>query len=289
MRRYSRYSRYGRYGRYRSYYSRRGNPWSAVAVLVAVLLFGLMCAFAFFNQKLSAALDVLAKGGELYYDQAAMQTYAQEQYDAYFAGVPHEDNIMIVVFADQRGNDYRVHVVTGAHVRSIVADYFGNSQYLHKEYEDEDINPVPLEKKITNILTNLISLADSKFSRPNFYESILFCNEKKAEDEIHSVTNYTEVPVKNASVERYLKQFATGGLSVSVVIVDADQVLDRYIPTDVAITVGILIAIIAALVIVLLILYKFRRRLFPEKAEVEHKETAVDHDKLDEEYWKNRY
>jgi hypothetical protein len=104
----------------------------AFARIISLILFGLMFLLATADYRLTEAIDIVLNGGELYYDQAAMQTYAQEQYEACFAGVPHEDNIMIVVFADQRGNDYRVHVVTGTHVRSIVADYFGNSQYLLK-------------------------------------------------------------------------------------------------------------------------------------------------------------
>jgi hypothetical protein len=263
----------------------------AFARIISLILFGLMFLLATADYRLTEAIDIVLNGGELYYDQAAMSEYAQAQYNYEFAAVPHEDNILIVVFADPKDNDYRIHVVTGSHVKSEVKNYLNDLELLHREYENESFNPVSMEEKILGVVTGLITGCDSHFSGPNYYGSLLFCHEE-VEDEIYRVTNYTEIPVKTASVERHLEKLCTDGLSGAVVIVDADEVLDRYISWQVVYTFALAGAIVAVIATVIIFLVRNRKKLglSNEAEEVpEPEETMKDYDKLDDDYWKDRY
>ena len=291
-------SGYRRYGRYRSYRGRRGyyrGPLGglvgAFARIISLILFGLMFLLATADYRMTEAIDIVLNGGVLHYDQVAMSEYAQAQYDAEFATVPHEDNILIVVFADPKDNDYRTCVVMGSHVRSEVKTYLNDPELLHREHENEAFHPVSMEEKILGVVTGLISDCDSHFSGPNYYGSLLFCHEE-VENEIYRVTNYTEIPVKSSSVERHLKKLCTDGLSAAVVIVDADEVLDRTIPLRVVYTLVLMGAIVAVIATVVIFLVRNRKKLglSNETEEVsEPEETMKDYDKLDDNYWKDRY
>lgn len=294
MSRYRRYGRYGKYGRYgRGYY--HGPMGGMVAILARVLtlvLFGLMFLMASANYKLTEAFEVLFKGGEIHYSIPRLRNYAQAEYDAHFAGERYEDNLLMVFLPREEGMyEYDVMVIGGKHLDEDVMESFGALPGVWGDSDSKVTEERPMEKRLTDSIRNKVHSMTKSFTAPYYWGSPLDCSEKEGQRKALLI-NESELAIDTAKIEPALKKFAEKtNIGLVVIVADQDDVFQRYFPLEVVYTLALLVAALAVVTVVVIVVARNWKKWVPEKEEeeAEPEETMSDHDKLDDEYWKDRY
>ena len=78
-------------------------------------------------------------------------------------------------------------------------------------------------------------------------------------------------------------------IGLVVIVADQDEVFDRYLPIESVITLAITSVVAVVFIIGLVFLIRDWRSSPLNRKRPASKEKLVQHDKLDEEYWKDRY
>lgn len=282
--------RYTRYRSYRSYYGSRRHTWMALSAVLAAILFVLMYWMASADYVLTEAFEVLFKGGEIRYQPTAIRDYAENSYDTYFAGERHEDNLLIVILPREDGvYQYDIMVAGGEHLDEDVMEYFGDLPDVWGDPDSEITEERPLAIRLADSIRGMGRGLNKSFTSPNYWGSPLDCKEEGGEPKAQLI-NETKLPIDVDKVEPALKTFAKNThIGLVVIVADQDDVFDRYLPEGVIHTLlmlGAALIVAAAVIVVVALNWK---KWMPEKAEAEPEETAEDHQKLDDDYWKNRY
>jgi hypothetical protein len=262
----------------------------ALSTVLAAMLFVLMYWMASADYALTEAFDVLFKGGEIRYQPPAIREYAETSYDTYFAGDRHEDNLLVVILPREDGvYQYDIMAVGGEHLDEDVMEYFGELPDVWGDPDSEITEARPLAIRLADSIRGMGRGLTKSFTSPSYWGSPLDCKEEGGEPKAQLI-NETKLPIDVDKVEPALKKFAENtDIGLVVIVADQDDVFDRYFPDEVIHTflmLGAALMVAAAVIVVVALNWK---KWVPEKAEAEPEETAEDHQKLDDDYWKDRY
>ncbi|MBO5777999.1 MAG: hypothetical protein J6R82_00365 [Clostridia bacterium] len=289
----SRYRRYGRYGRYRSgrryYRGPFGGVVSGLALVLAHFAILLMLVMVLAFDLIAASVSALFHGGGVFYDEKVFETYVEERYAAEFAGAPAEDNILIVVLVEPDGFDYYYKVKVGGHIDPVVADLFvgEDPEFADTIYWEFYRSRSDYKQSIGSKLVNVMGSMKNKVWNVRGYETVI-CEEESPF--ITHFVNDSELEISQKTVDRAVENFASNSaVSTVVVVADMEDVFGKTFPPKVIITLVLLAAAIAGVIAFAVYAMRHKDR-FQGKAETpDPDETIEDHEKLENDYWKDRY
>lgn len=264
---------------------RRANPLINVAMVIAMVVIYIMYGIAYADMKVNEAFDILWDGGVLDRSEQAMYNYAKEQYAIQFAGTNIEDNLLIVYVSRKgEGDLHERYMLVGNHVEYIDRDYdtewglYGDPEEVLTEFDTYDDR---LNRKVLDLLQSMRSSFDGW--------TIVDCDDRPAPS-VARFVNTTELELDaDAIVKSVEKTQAKLDVGVTVMVVNEDDVYDRYFPKDVTVTLVItaVVGIVAILGLFFLIRSWINNPI--DHSQKEPPEKLSQHDRLDEGYWKDRY
>ena len=264
---------------------RRVNPLARIVLLIATLIIYMLYGIAYADMKVNEAFDILWDGGVLDRNEQAMYNYGKEQYAIQFEGTNIEDNLLIVYVSRKgEGDLYERYMVMGDHVEDINRFYdiewglYGDPEEVLTEFDTYDNR---LNRKVLDLLQSMRSSFDGW--------TIVDCDDRPAPS-VARFVNTTELELDTdaivKSVDKTQEKLKVG---VTVMVVTEDDVYDRYFPTDVTVTLVItaVVGIVAILGLFFLIRSWINNPI--DHSQKEPPEKLSQHDRLDENYWKDRY
>ncbi len=260
---------------------------SGLALIVAALIFSCMYGMVVADMAITTAFGQLFQGGLLDYNAQLFKAYARTQYDFYFANTANnEDNFLIVILPREEGEyQFDYVAVTGDHVDVDLKDYLGEDAAVLGDTEMPLTEYSTFDSRLTNFINNKIRNISTKFNR----ETALDCREASFSSSAQLI-NTTDLKLDDEKIRQTMntcKQELEMGLVV--IVADQDEVFDRYLPIESVITLAITSVVAVVLIIGLVFLIRDWRSSPLNRKRPASKEKLVQHDKLDEEYWKDRY
>lgn len=214
-------------------------------LIVVVLLFS----------TISSAFINVTSGGQIIYDEEKMQDYAMAQYDVEFGSSDaYEDNILLVFATEDKNySDFAFIALVGNHIETDVNEMFGgNSSDLGRALA----STVPENYKYSlsqNFMATIERMQErvEKLQLESNFKDI--CHDTHADVTSH-ITNKTEtITIDTASVNATLAEFTEAtGISVVIVVDEAEDVLGKSLSVGDIITV-ILCIVMLVFAIVLIV------------------------------------
>lgn len=258
----------------------------AIALAHIAILLMLMMVMAF--DLVAASLSALVHGGGVFYDEEVFQEYVEERYAAEFAGEPAEDNLLIVILTEPGCFDYHYMVKVGGHIDPKVADLFVAESSEFGSVLRDRLYKENYEKSMGSHLTKLMSIMEYKVGDVRDTR-VLTCDEESSF--IARFANDSELQISQKTVDRAVESFSSySTVSTVLVVADMEDVFGKTFPPKVIVTLLILAALLAGAVILIVYTIRNKDRFQNEPVtEPTDEEKLEDHEKLDEDYWKERY
>ena len=214
---------------------------------VILVLFAAVMLMGVFGSAFGSATT----GGQLYYDENAMQDYADAQYAQYFSGLDdYEDGLMIVfIIEDEEYHDYAYITWPGDHIDYEINEMFGASgTKFGNAVESSAINAQSYKYSLDSGLAAVMRKMESSVVALGLNDN--FTCKRDYSDFDSRLINKTELSVTPDTVNSALVSFTEKtGIPVIVVIEDAEEVLPKNFDYVSVIIAGILI-IVAIVIIV---------------------------------------
>lgn len=191
----------------------------AIMVMLAVLVLVFM---------LVGAFGAVSEGGSISYDERSFQDYAMAQYDAVYSGTDaYEDNILIVFLTTEDADEYYYIAVTGNDINRSVDALFGadGTALGNALYSNINVSGYwhTLDRNLAGAVTQLTSQVNRLGLESNF---ATWCTDSNHTTK-SVLVNRSDFSISATEVERALADFtAQTGISISIVVDDADDVLD---------------------------------------------------------------
>ena len=223
-----------------------------LAPVILILFAGVLLLATF-----SSAFNSVTTGGEIYYDENAFQTYADEQYAEYFGDLDDYEDAILIVFAVDAETcyDYAYIAWVGDHVERNINYMFGsNGTKLGNAIASSAINSSSYKFSLdSGIAAVMDEMTEHVVKLQN--EDNLTCKKEYSTFESHMV-NKTELKVTPGTVNPALQGFTEAtGIPVVVVIEDAVEILPQNFDYF-----SVLVAIVFIVVAIVLIVNAFKNR-----------------------------
>lgn len=240
-------------GFHRSYYGQRtgclGN-FSLLLLMPIAILFSMGLALV---NYVGPAFTHLVNGGEIQYNEAAFQAYADAQYAAEFgSSAAYEDNILIVFLANESADDYCVIAWVGDNINRDITDMFGNEfTAFGRTVWDLFSGSYYAYSLDSNLAVVIDTMTDAVVQLD--LNSSFYTETSHAGAPASHVTNYTELPVTEKTVNRSLKNFTEEtGIPAVIVIDNMETVFSKSVSVSdimVLVVTGGIVAIAAYLIV----------------------------------------
>ena len=208
--------------------------------------------------SIGPAITAFTEGGVVLYDEEKLQDFADSQYrQIYGASTAYEDNILIVFLTDEDYQEYAYIAWVGDHIKTDVNYMFGsNSTELGRAME----NAVNTSSYKYSLDSNLASVVESMQNKITSLASDTHFNCKEEHVQVKSTfKNYTSLDMTAETVGTSLESFTEKtGISISLVVEDAEEVFGRTMPAHYVTT--LLICLVFVGVAVFLIVRGLKER-----------------------------
>ena len=192
--------------------------------IILVLFAGLLLLTTF-----SSAFNSVMTGGEIYYDENAFQTYADEQYAKYFSDLEDYEDALLVVFVveDETYYDYAYIAWPGHNLDKDIRDMFGaHGTEFGNAVESSAINSSSYKYALSSGIADIMSEMKDQIVDLQL-ENNLTCKHDYSTYKSHVVNN-TELTVSPNTVNSALVSFTEAtGIPVIVIVEDASAVLPQ--------------------------------------------------------------
>ncbi len=223
-----------------------------ILILVAALLI-----FSVFG----SAFSTLTTGGDVVYNEEAYQDYANDMYYKEFgAAAAFEDNLLLVLLVEEDYYDYNFIAWVGDDIQTDINYMFGNeSSELGRAIAGSAINGDSYKYSMGQGISQVMDTMGDKIEALGL-DSSFICDEEHIGVDSH-ITNYTDLTINTATVERALDEFTTKtGIPVVVVIEYQEAVFGKTISGADIVSLIIAIALIALGVVLFVKFFKKRKQ-----------------------------
>lgn len=179
---------------------------------------------------ISSSLSNVANGGQVIYNEAEFQDYANTQYAAAFGeSTAYEDNILLVFLTNEAADGYYTIAWVGDNVKGDINYMFGDET---SEYGVAVLGNINSQYYAYSLDSNLADVVDSMTAR---IERLGFESSFKRESDRSVMTepqlvNYTELDLTEATVLPSLKNFTEKtGIPLVIVVEDMEEVFGKTI------------------------------------------------------------
>ena len=208
--------------------------------------------------SIGPAITAFTEGGVVVHDEEAFQDFTKDRYnEIYGSSAAYEDNILIVVLTDEEYHDYTYIAWVGDHIKLNVNYMFGSNG---TELGDAMTNAVNTSSYKYSLDSNLASVFEAMQNKVTALSDKEYFNCKEEHAQVAPVfKNYTNLDMTKETVETALVNFTNAtGISISLVVEDAEEVFGRTMPSSYIIT--LLICLVFIGVAVYLIIGGIKKR-----------------------------
>ena len=212
-------------------------------VVVGVLLVG----------TIGSAVSSVINGGDVYYDEATFQRYADEQYAAEFSSYSnYENNLLLVFLVNEESDGYYTIAWVGDNIHSNINYMFGDETTTFGRVVRGTINSEYYAYSLDSNLATVMDQMGNRVEALNLPSS--FRTEKPSENPPTShLTNKSSLSMTEETVNDALKSFTEKTDIPAVIVVDTmENVFGKTIPIDHIIVLIVLFAL-AGLAIYLIV------------------------------------
>lgn len=197
--------------------------------------------------SIGPAITAFTEGGVVQYDEEKLQDFADSQYrEIYGASTAYEDNILIVFLTDEDYQEYAYGAWVGDHINTDVNYMFGARSTDFGRAMSNAINTNSYKYSLDSNLASVIEAMQKKIA--SLGTDHFNCNENH-DLAICRFENYSNVDMTVETVDTALKSFtAATGISISIVVEDAEEVFGRTMPGSYVITLLICLVFIGVAV-----------------------------------------
>ena len=221
-----------------------------ILVLVAVIGLTSMFGTAFTN---------VSQGGTVVYDEKALQSYADQQYNAEFGGniSTYEENILIVFLVNENRDGYDTIAWVGDHIVSDINEQFGNQYTAFGIAMQSSINSYYENSLSGNLAMAVDKMTESVESLD--LESSYRVQSTGVKTESH-LTNHSNLEINEATVNMALKDFTEAtGIPMVIVVDSMETVIGKTLAVTDIFSVVIFIGMIVAAVVLIVRALKRRK------------------------------
>ncbi len=215
---------------------------------IIMLLFCGIFLFAFIGESVSN----VSNGGQVVYDEATFQNYANTQYAAAFGdSSAYEDNLLLVFLTNEEADGYYTIAWIGDNVKSEISNMFGDET---SKYGTAVLGNINSEYYAYSLDSNLAAVVDSMaahIARLGLESSFRTQSDRSATPESRLI-NYTAHPISGQTVETSIDSFTEQtDIPLVIVVEDMEVVFGKTVSsTDWS---GLIITLILAAVAIFLI------------------------------------
>lgn len=240
----------GFWGPRRYYYGSGGCLGGLLGILIAPIILILFAGILLLS-TFSSAFNSVVTGGEIYYDENAFQTYADEQYAQYFGDLDDYEDALLIVFAVDAETcyDYAYIAWPGDHIARDINYMFGASgTELGNAIESSAINSSSYKFSLDSGIAAVMSDMEQHIVSLD-REHNLTCKREYTDFESHMVNNTTLAVTPNTVNPALVSFTEATGIPVVVVIEDADEILPKDFDY-MSVIIAIIFIVIAVVLIV---------------------------------------
>ena len=169
-----------------------------------------------------SSITNISRGGQIKYNESAMQEYADDQYAKEFSSAnEYEDNILIVFLVDEEREGYYTIAWVGDNITEDVYSMFGN-EYTEFGYEMKGKISSYYENSLSKNLSSVIDGMTDRIVNLNLKSSFDVEEGSPAGYKSH-LTNHSSLEMNSDTVNRALLEF-TSETDIPIVIVVEDMV-----------------------------------------------------------------
>lgn len=218
-------------GRYRRPYGYGGGCLGGLMGMMLAPVFLILFAVALLLSTFGSVVDSFAsvgRGGEIVYDEAAFQDYANAQYAAEFGdSAAYEDNILLVFLTAEDHYDYCYIAWVGDHIASDINRRF-DSQGEFGRAVQANVNQSNYKYSLDADLSRVVEQMERavvSLALPSSHR----CEENRGATDSH-LTNHTDMELTHETVNAALDSFtAATGIPMVVVVEDMEDVFGRTV------------------------------------------------------------
>ena len=197
-------------------------------MLAPIIVIVMAAAFLFFS--IGGMVSDISTGGSYQWDERALQSYAEAEYDAIYTDMEtYEDNIMILFLADSEG-DYTYAYIgwTGDNIGADVDELFGNEYTALGRAFSASI-PEMFENSLSKNLRSVVQKMQTEVLRiPDRFEDAPAAEAVSPRFVNHSSFRITDATVQGALDDFYLET----GISMSLVVAEMSDVFEKGLSGD---------------------------------------------------------
>lgn len=226
-------------------------------LLMPIIL--LVFAAAFIISFFGSAFANVSNGGEIRYDEAAFQEYADTQYAAEFgASSAYENNLLLVFLTNEEADGYYAIAWVGDNIRSEINELFGDEYSAFGRAVTNSINDEYYAYSLGSNLAAVMDKMTDEVTRLNLGSSFRSGSGDASTVSSH-LTNHTTLSISEETVGNALKAFTKETGIPTVIVVDTmENVFGKTISAGDLLTVIVMIGL--AILAIYLIVRTLRNR-----------------------------
>lgn len=210
---------YGGFGR-RRYYGGGGGCLGGLLGMLMLPFIILLVVVLLLVSTVGSAVTNIANGGEVRYDEAKFQDYANRQYAAEFGNsTAYEDNLLIVFLTNEEANDFYCIAWIGDNVRTEINAMFGDETTVFGRAVLASINQEYYAYSLSSNLAAVMDTMSAKITERGYPTSFRTEANRATLTESH-LTNKTSLAISEETVGVALRDFTEATGIPAVIAVD---------------------------------------------------------------------
>lgn len=184
----------------------------------------------------------ISRGGQIKYNESAMQDYADNQYAKEFSVAnEYEDNILIVFLVDEEREGYYTIAWVGDNITEDVYSMFGN-EYTEFGYEMKGKISSYYENSLSKNLSSVIDGMTDRIVNLNLKSSFDVESGSPAGYKSH-LTNHSSLEINSDTVNRALLEFTNEtDIPIVIVVEDMEEVFPKtFASRDIFVTISVVL------------------------------------------------
>ena len=219
-----------RYWGPRPYYGGGGCLGGLAGMILGPILLVMVLVLAL-SGVIGSAFSGVFSGGEVNYDEASFQTYADEQYAAEFgSSSAYENNLLIAFLVNEEADGYYAIAWVGDNIQSDISALFGNEYTAFGRAIQNAVNDSYYAYSLDTNLASAMDVMTNEVTALGL-ESSFRDGSSGADASKSHVTNHTDLSVTAETVDRSLENFTEQtGIPVVIVVDDMETVFGKTVP-----------------------------------------------------------
>ena len=227
----------------------------AILYPIVMIIFSAVFLFAF----IGSSFGNVANGGQVVYNEAVMQEYADTQYASAFGNSSaYEDNILLVFLTNEESDGYYTIAWVGDNIKGEINNLFGDETTAYGVAVRGNVNSEYYAYSLDTNLTAVVESMTAHVTRLDLESSFRTVSDRSALAESKFI-NYTALPMSVTTVDIAIDEFTEKtGIPLVLVVDSMETVFGKTVSgTD---WVGVIVPLIFIAIAIFLVVKAFKER-----------------------------